>query len=160
MNAPEYKKLVESLRQCIEEQRNAPFVAISKMDCAYLAPRARLDEVWPRIVRELGLVDDGTGTQTYTLPGRGLTAGRLLMDIEARIARIDQATQVPLALHTPKSHEGVSPKDIKRRWKTWKKDDPSRAGTSLKSWARQELEKLHPDSDIARALRAWLEGSG
>jgi hypothetical protein len=158
MNAPEYKKIVERLRQCIEEQRNAPFIAINKWHAGRDVPFSVLDKVWPKLMLELGLVDDGTGTQTYTLPGRGFTVSAYAQDIAQRV-RVRALGTAPGAAATPKVHEGISPEDIKRRWKAWKKDDPSRASVSLKTWVKQELEKLNPDSETARALHTWLEGN-
>jgi hypothetical protein len=78
LNRPEYKKLVAAVRRSLKEQQTSgqPFIAITKGFHSHLigpqCPRHEFDLAWPRVMKELGLVDDGTHTDTWTLPGKGL----------------------------------------------------------------------------------------
>lgn len=72
LNRPEYKRLVKHVRSMIEEQKATGngLVAITRGFVGF--PRTRdFEESWPRAMAELGLVDDGTGTNTYTIKGHG-----------------------------------------------------------------------------------------
>lgn len=85
---PIYKQVVKAVQAQLDEQladSQRAFVALSKgwfsMMQVYEHGRARpirrqeLDKAWPYIIKELGLVDDRTRTQTYTLPGHGILDG-------------------------------------------------------------------------------------
>jgi hypothetical protein len=71
LNRPDYKKLVRRIREQIEEQKPSKLVAITKGLFTYDFHGHDFDQSWPRALKECGLVDDGTNTQTYTIPGYG-----------------------------------------------------------------------------------------
>lgn len=89
LNRPEYKKLVATIRDAVEEMKteHVSIVAITKEHFSYITRSHRdFDESWPRVMKELGLVDDGTGTETWTVPGYGLhdRAPEYKKDVEKR----------------------------------------------------------------------------
>ena len=72
-----YKKLKKHVQERLMEQAGSSFIAVDK-SFLYHSLRGvingrEIDEAWKYIVKDLGLVDDGTGTNTWTLPGRGFT---------------------------------------------------------------------------------------
>jgi hypothetical protein len=71
LNRPEYKKLVKRLKREVEEQKPSGLVAITKGLFTFEFRGHDFDESWPRALKECGLEDDGTNTQTYTIPGYG-----------------------------------------------------------------------------------------
>lgn len=71
LNRPDYKKLVKRVREQVEEQLSQPFVAITQGIFSFGFPHHDFKESWPKVMKELGLVDDGTNTNTWTKPGHG-----------------------------------------------------------------------------------------
>ena len=73
LNRPEYKRLVKQVRKDLDEQMaDQPFVAISQgMYSLQFRGKDRVGfkESWPKVMKELGLIDDGTGTDTWTKRG-------------------------------------------------------------------------------------------
>lgn len=68
-----YRKLRKAVATQIKEQLDRDFIAINKK--FFITPEIAKHEVnaaWPYVARELGLVDDGTGCDTWTIPGRGI----------------------------------------------------------------------------------------
>lgn len=155
MDAPAYKKIVACLRERIEKQMGEPFVAISRIDVACMASDREVEEVWPRLMAELWLVDDGTGTRTFTVPGHGISVETYAADIEERRARRDFRLA---AVDTPRTSGGdITADDIKRRWKAWQNAAPGeRRAISLKTYVRQELATTTPHTPLANAFEAFL----
>lgn len=71
LNRPEYKKLVKMLKDQIEDQKSSGLVAITKGLFTFTFRGRDFDQSWPRALKECGLVDDGTHTETFTIPGFG-----------------------------------------------------------------------------------------
>jgi hypothetical protein len=69
LNKPDYKRLVKLLKKDIEEQKQSGLVAVTKGIYTYSFRGWDFEQSWPRALKECGLTDDGTGTETYTLPG-------------------------------------------------------------------------------------------
>ena len=69
-----YKKLRKAVQIQIEEQADRGVVVVTKARSRDISGlhQNEIQEAWPHIVREFGLVDDGTGTSTWTLLGKGL----------------------------------------------------------------------------------------
>lgn len=77
LNRPDYKKLVKRMKAHIEDQKPSGLVAITKGLFTYEFHGHDFEQSWPRALKECGLVDDGTGTETFTVPGYGfLEQGR------------------------------------------------------------------------------------
>lgn len=81
---PKYKRLLKAVKAELDNQHGNDFIAITqgrfsiglkvKMgDREQFITDREVAEAWPYIVKELGLVDDGTKTDTWTLPGHGIT---------------------------------------------------------------------------------------
>jgi hypothetical protein len=68
LNRPDYKKLVRQLKTVIEEQKPSGLVAVTKGLFSHTFRGRDFEESWPRALRECGLVDDGTHTDTFTIP--------------------------------------------------------------------------------------------
>lgn len=72
---PKYRALRKRVKAVIDKQlvEDRAFIAVEKywFKLHGLSDR-ELDEAWPHIVKDLGLVDDGTGYDTFTLPGHGI----------------------------------------------------------------------------------------
>lgn len=88
---PEYRKLRRFIVKQIEDQKDNSFIAISKGMMESFLPHIGIrihgsryersvvwNKAWSHICKDLGLVDDGTNTNTFTLPGRGFTIAHLL----------------------------------------------------------------------------------
>ncbi len=71
LNRPEYKRLIKRLKREIEEQKPSGLVAITKGLFSFEFRGRDFDQSWPRALKECGLVDDGTHTETFTVPGLG-----------------------------------------------------------------------------------------
>ena len=74
LNRPEYKQLIRRLKHDVEESQARGLVAINKgtyLMWDFARSRHDFDASWPRAMQELGLVDDGTGTHTFTIKGYG-----------------------------------------------------------------------------------------
>ena len=77
LSKPLYKQLLKRIQAEVVDQKQQSFVAITKglfVLCAFEVNhqlvrinRRDLDAAWPSIMRALGLVDDGTRTDTWTL---------------------------------------------------------------------------------------------
>lgn len=72
MQRPEFRKLIKLVQTELEKQKDKPFVAINKGFFTFAFHRREVEKAWPSVAKQLGLVDDGTGTDTWTLPGRGV----------------------------------------------------------------------------------------
>lgn len=81
LNRPDYKKLIKLLKLHIEDQKPSGLIAITKGLLSFNFHGRDFEQSWPRALKECGLVDDGTGTETFTIPGYGL---------------MDQAKTIPL----------------------------------------------------------------
>jgi hypothetical protein len=74
LNRPDYKLLVKMVREAVEEQKSSGngLVAITQgFFSMSFRSRHDFEQSWPKVMAQLGLVDDGTGTGTFTLKGHG-----------------------------------------------------------------------------------------
>jgi hypothetical protein len=70
---PDYRKLRRLVQQELKLQESALFIAITQGRFSSFGVHPKqIDKAWPHLMKELGLVDDGTKTSTWTLPGRGI----------------------------------------------------------------------------------------
>jgi hypothetical protein len=74
LNRPEYKRLTRLVKASLEDQKKSGNGLIAITQGFYsmgFSSRRDFAQSWPKLMKELGLVDDGTGTHTYTLAGHG-----------------------------------------------------------------------------------------
>ncbi len=68
-----YRKLRKAVTAELVNQAGAPFIAITRGQFTIYRDISSRDvyAAWPYLSKDLGLVDDCTHTDTWTLPGRG-----------------------------------------------------------------------------------------
>jgi hypothetical protein len=73
LNRPDYKKLVKLVQEAITEGKAHGLVAITMEHFSFdFRDRRDFEQSWPRVMQQLDLFDDGTGTKTYTVRGYSL----------------------------------------------------------------------------------------
>jgi len=82
MDRQQHRLLVRAIQRDIEAQKSQGFVAITKgflpnvftiQGRQIVISSKEIEKEWPSLMKEVGLVDDGTGYDTWTLPGRSIT---------------------------------------------------------------------------------------
>ena len=83
-----YKRLRKNVQASIDEQKDRGFIAITPKHFSGpgLSPRV-LREAWRYIAKDLGLVDDGTGTGTWTVPGKGFSPAAYMAEVAERLGK-------------------------------------------------------------------------
>jgi len=85
-----YKRLRKRVKAALEEQNDSSFDSVQVWHFYGLMrdiSDREIDVAWPHLMRDLSMVDDGTGTGTFARRGREFSVAKYVADAEARRAR-------------------------------------------------------------------------
>jgi len=79
MERTKYRKLRAQLKRELERQSGERFTSVSPTFIATISgfKVQEVEAVWPTLVKEFNLVDDGTGYNSWAPKGKGITPERL-----------------------------------------------------------------------------------
>lgn len=72
LDRPTFRRLKKAIESQLEEQKDQSFVAITSGFLAYNFSSIEIEKGFVAACESLGLVDDGTRTRTFTLPGKSV----------------------------------------------------------------------------------------